>query len=213
MRRVALAFSIVLLWACAQRDNPFDPSNSSGNRVIDTGYKPPQPSGQIRVVLPDSAGRSSDYYGNIQAALADLNPGDTLYVQGGHGRTYAISGLLRISHGGVRLLPVVIRSFGGEARILARSSVPNCLRIDQGWVHLSGFAFVGSQGPAIIASGVTGDVQIDSCRADSSGAGMDLRDMYGRLRLRDISMTGDTLNPPFTFLNDTGLDTSRLSWR
>lgn len=210
MRRVALAAFILLLWACAQRDNPFDPSNG-GNRGIDTGSKPPQPSDQIRVVLPDSAGRSSNYYGNIQAALADLNPGDTLYVQGE--RTYAISGLLRISHGGARLLPVVIRSFGGVARILARSSVPNCLRIDQGWVHIKGFAFVGSQGSAVIASGVLGDVEIDSCRADSSGAGLDLRDMYGKLRLHDISMTGDTLNPPITFKNDTGLDTARLTWK
>lgn len=211
MRRVALAASILLLWACAQRDNPYDPANVSANRNIDTGIKPPQPSGLIRVVLPDSAGRSSDYYGNIQAALADLNPGDTLYVQGG--RTYAISGLLRISHGGGRLLPVVIRSFGGQARILARSSVPNCLRIDQGWVHLTGFAFVGSDGPAIIASGVTGDVQIDSCRADSSGAALDLRDMYGKVSLHDISMTDNTRNPPFTFMNDTAIDTARFRWK
>ena len=201
--------ALCLPLGCAQRDNAFDPAN--GYRSIDTTPVVPVPSGSIRVVLPDSAGRGSQFYGNIQAALADLNPGDTLWVQGG--RTYAISGLLRVSHGGVRLLPVVIRAFGGEARILARSSVLNCLRIDQGWVKIAGFAFVGAQGPAVIGSGVAGDVWIDSCRADSSGAGFDLRDMRGKLRMRSISMTADTLVPPFVFLNDTGLDTSGLVWR
>lgn len=196
------------LWACAQRDNPYDPLNATRNS--DTAVAP-TPSSSIRVVLPDSAGRTSSYYGNIQSALADLNPGDTLWVQGA--RTYAISGLLRISHGGARLLPVVIKSFGGEARILARSSVSNCLRIDQGWVRISGFAFVGSVGPGILASGVAGDVAIDSCRIDTCGSGLDLRNIYGALKLHDLGMVGDTLVPPVVFQNDTGLDTARLRWR
>lgn len=201
------ALLFVLLWACAERDNPYDTPNGSTRASESTV---PTPSSSIRVVLPDSAGRTSSYYGNIQAALADLNPGDTLWVQGG--RTYAISGLLRVSHGGARLLPVVIRSFGGQVRILARSSVSNCLRIDQGWVHITGFAFVGALGPGILANSVTGDIWIDSCRIDTCGSGLNLQNVYGKLRLNDLSMVGDTLSPPVVFTNDTGLDTARLAW-
>lgn len=201
---------VLCFWACAERDNPYDPANRTA-RAVDTATKVPVPSGSIRVVLVDSSGyRGSAYYGNIQSALTDLNPGDTLWVQGN--KTYSISGLLRISHGGARLLPVVIRSYGGIARILARSMVSNCLRIDQGWVHITGFAFVGADGPGILANNVAGDVWIDSTRIDTCGAGLDLRNMFGGVHLHDLAMTSDAVDPPVLFQNDTGLDTARIRW-
>lgn len=203
---------VLCFWACAQRDNPYDPANRAATPV-DTGPKPPVPSPTIRVVLQDSSGtRGSAYYGNIQSALADLNPGDTLWVQGN--RTYAISGLLRVSHGGARLLPVVIRSFGGEARILARSSVPNCLLIDTGGgaVHITGFAFVGATGPAILANGVAGGIWIDSCRIDTSLSAIEMRNITGAVHVRDVTMTSDSLDPPVSFANVAVLDTVRLKW-
>jgi hypothetical protein len=203
---------VLCFWACAERDNPYDPVNRAA-RPMDTGAKPPVPSASIRVVLPDSSGsRGSAYYGNIQAALADLNPGDTLWVQGN--RTYPISGLLRVSHGGARLLPVVIRSYGGIARILARSAVANCLLIDTGGgaVHISGFAFVGATGPAILANGVAGDIWIDSCRIDTSLTAIEMRDITGTVHIHDVTMTADSLVPPVSFTGVSVLDTLRLRW-
>ncbi|HXP90826.1 MAG TPA: hypothetical protein VN931_07865 [Fibrobacteria bacterium] len=202
---------VACLWGCAERDNPYDPANLV-SRAVDTAAKLPVPGEGIRVVLPDSAGRASAYYGNIQSALADLNPGDTLWVQGGI--TYPTMGL-NLSHGGARLLPVVIRSFGGEARILARSTVPNCLIISQGWAKITGFAFVGATGPAVRTVGdstITGDVWIDSSRIDSSYTALDLRNLAGTAHLLDLSMTADSLVPPVYFQNVSALDTSQIRW-
>ena len=203
---------VLCFWACAERDNPYDPANRT-LRVLDTGVKPPVPSPSIRVVLEDSAGyRGSAYYGNIQSALADLNPGDTLWVQGN--KTYAISGLLRVSHGGARLLPVVIRSYGGVARILARASVQNCILIDTGGVevHISGFACVGATGPAIIAANVVGNIWIDSCRIDTNYTAIEMRNVSGAVHIHDVSMTADSLDPPVSFTAIGTLDTARLRW-
>jgi len=204
---------MLCFWACAQRDNPNDPANRENGRIVDTGPKPPVPSEVVRVVLKDSSGfRGSAYYGTIGAALPDLNPGDTLWVQGN--KTYAISELLRVSHGGARLLPVVIRSFGGVARILARGAVTNCLFIDTGGVdvHISGFAFVGATGPAILANGGTGNIWIDSCRIDTSYTAIEMRNLAGSVHIRDVTMTADLLDPPVSLLNIGFLDTARLRW-
>ena len=204
---------MLCFWACAERDNPNDPANRENGRIVDTGAKPPVPSDVVRVVLRDSSGyRGSAFYGNIGSALGDLNPGDTLWVEGN--KTYAISDRLRISHGGARLLPVVIRSFGGIARILARGAVSNCLFIDTGGVevHISGFAFVGSTGPAIFANGGNGNIWIDSCRIDTSFTAIELRNLTGKLHIHDVTMTADSMAPPFSFQNIGLLDTARLRW-
>lgn len=208
-----VAVLVLCFWACAERDNPYDPANRSTGRIVDTGAKPPVPSESVRVVLLDSSGyRGSAYYGSIGAALADLNPGDTLWVQGN--KTYPINDLLRVSHGGARLLPVVIRSFGGVARILARGSVRNCLFIDTGAVdvHISGFAFVGATGPAVIASGGAGGIWIDSCRIDTSYTAIEMRNISGSVHVHDVTMTADSLVPPVSFQNIGLLDTARLHW-
>lgn len=210
---------VLTFWACAERDNPYDPANRAV-RKTDTGAKLPSPHPGVKVVLPDSAsrdnnyGRDTDYVfdGTIQSGLSRLNPGDTLWVQGG--RTYAVSNGLDLMFGGARLLPVVIRSFGGEARVLARSRVENLLTIQNGGmdVHLHGFAFVGAIGPAIIAVDVPGDIWIDSCRVDTSLFAIEMRNVSGTVHIHDVAMRGDSLVPPVSFQNIGTLDTARLVW-
>ena len=209
---------VLTFWACAERDNPYDPANRAA-RNTDTGAKLPSPHPGVKVVLLDSAGRDNNYGrdsnhiydGTIESALSRLDPGDTLWVQGG--RTYPTFGL-SLMFGGARLLPVVIRSFGGEARVLARSRVQNLLTIQTGGVnvHIQGFAFVGAIQPAIIAVDVPGDIWIDSCRVDTSYFAIEMRNVTGTVHIHDVTMTADSLVPPVSFQNIGFLDTARLVW-
>lgn len=210
MRRAFLLVVLFLL-GCVQRDNPYDPANGYRKPIDTTPLIPVPRDSSIRVVAPDLAGRGSAYYGTPDAALAEANPGDTIWIQGG--RTYPIRGTLRAGHGGARLLPIVVKSFGGEARFVPRAGVPNCLRIETyGWIKFSGFAFVGTEQVAIIASGTEGDLWFDSCRVDSGGQAFDFRNMVGTLHLTNITMTDNLQSPPFVFINDT-LDTAKFVWR
>jgi len=207
---------VLCFWACAERDNPYDPANRPTGQVVDTGPRLPVPGPGIKVVLRDSASRANSqlpyhYFANIQSAFDTLDPGDTLWVQGG--RTYSTMSLT-LRRGGARLLPVTIRSFGGEARILARSLVPNLLVLEQGavFVHISGFAFVGATAPAILGVNIPGDIWIDSCRIDTSYTAIEMRNIAGSVRIHDVTMTADSLVPPVSFQGVGLLDTARLRW-
>ena len=116
MRRLVLGL-LVGLCACAERDNPWDPANRSDMAQAALPAQPvPGPSSEV--VLPDSASRdpANPYFANLQSAMSAVKPGDTLWIQGG--RSYVLTTGLEMVLGGAAFHWVVIRSFGGEARIV-----------------------------------------------------------------------------------------------
>lgn len=122
------------------------------------------------MVDPDSVCRTCPFYGTVGTALSDVKPGDTLWIQGG--RTYRLQDVLNVSRGGTFVQPVVVRSFGGEARFVpARSGILNLLRVSQPYVHLRGLAFVGAEGDGVLINNSPGPVRLDSVRIDSCGVG------------------------------------------
>lgn len=170
---------LLAIGGCAERDNPYDPINGfSGTNPPngDSVVPEPKPSETAIVVDPDSVCRTCDFYATLETALAESQPSDTVWIQGG--RTYAVQDLLNISKGGTFLRPFVVRSFGGEARFIpARDGIQNLLRISQPYVEIRGIAIVGAQGDGVLVNNVVGPVRIDSSRIDScgiSGAGVGL---------------------------------------
>lgn len=131
----------------------------------------PKPGPTSLVVDPDSACRTcGPFFGTLGSALTQVKPGDTIWVQGG--QTYLLQDVLNVSRGGTFVAPVVVRSFGGEARFApARGGIQNLLRVSQPYVYLRGLAFVGAEGDGVLINNSPGPVRLDSVRIDSCGIG------------------------------------------
>lgn len=168
-RLLCCALPLLAIGGCAERDNPFDPVNRVG--VVDPPppvAPEPRPGPTSLVVDPDSVCRTCDFYGTLGSALAQAQPGDTIWIQGG--RTYTVQDLLNIAKGGSFLKPLVIRAYGGEARFVpARDGIQNLLRVSQPYIELRGLAFVGAAGDGVLVNNVSGPVRLDSVRIDSCG--------------------------------------------
>lgn len=151
------------------------------------------------MVDPDSARRNSPFYGTLGTALTQVKPGDTIWVQGG--RTYLVQDVLNVSKGGTFLSPVIVRSYGGEARFApARSGIFNLMRVSQPYVHLRGLAFVGAEGDGVLINNSPGPVRLDSVRIDScgiggSGAALRAGPAGVRLGLSDLTMRHNASSP------------------
>lgn len=214
-RRTLLVLPLLAIGGCAERDNPYDPSNGfvgPARPIIDTVEPEPRPSKTSRVVDPDSVCRTCDFYGTLETALAESQPGDTVWIQGG--RTYQVQDLLNISKGGTFLRPFVIRSYGGEARFIpARSGIQNLLRVSQPYVDIQGIAIVGAEGDGVLINNVVGPVRIDSSRIDScgiSGDGAALRAGPAgvRLSLHDLQLRHNATSPALQLAPGVVIDDS-----
>jgi hypothetical protein len=163
-------------------------------------------------VLPDSASRdpSNPYFANLASAIASLDPGDTLWVQGN--RSYVLSDGLQMAFGGMRYNWIVIRSFGGTARLVDGSNggMSSLMTLTgSGWVELRGLAFVRSHGAGFRANGLQGPLRLDSCRFDSNATyGIETRGLRDTLFLRDLSLSRNGKSPPISV--ETALDSSRV---
>ncbi len=200
MRRWLLG-ACLALGACAQRDNPWDPVNMAAASV---SVKPPQPSATSKVVLPDSASRDPDnpYYANLASAIAGLEAGDTLWIQGN--RDYVLTEGLQMSFGGSRYSWIVIRSFGGAAHLVDGSSgaVSALLTLTgSGWVELRGLGFSRSHGAGFRANGLQGPLRLDSCVFDSNATyGIETRSIQDSTHLRSLRFRANGTEPPL-FIN------------
>lgn len=198
-RLLFLALPLLALGGCAERDNPYDPANGFLHVAPAPEPLEPRPSSTSLIVDPDSVCRTCDFYGTLETALAEAQPGDTVWIQGG--RTYAVQDLLNVSKGGTLYQPFVIRSFGGEARFVpARRGIQNLLRVSQPYVAITGLAIVHAEGDGVLVNNVAGWVRIDSSRIDScgvSGEGVALRAGPAgvRLRLHALTMRGNASSP------------------
>jgi len=207
-RLVILLLPLLAIGGCAERDNPYDPSNGFAppNPPV-IAVPEPKPTETALVVDPDSVCRTCDFYSTLETALTESQPGDTIWIQGG--RTYLVQDLLNVSKGGSFLRPFVIRSFGGEARFMpARDGVQNLLRVSQPYVEIRGIAIVGAQGDGVLVNNVAGPVRIDSSRIDScgvSGAGAALHAGPAgvHLILRDLQLKHNATSP--ALLLDAGV--------
>jgi hypothetical protein len=214
MRRLVLGL-LVGLCACAERDNPWDPANRSDMAQAALPAQPvPGPSSEV--VLPDSASRdpANPYFANLQSAMSAVKPGDTLWIQGG--RSYVLTTGLEMVLGGAAFHWVVIRSFGGEARIVDGDpgSISALLTLTgPGYVELRGLAFVlCSAGDGFRANGLQGPLLLDSCRFDSNGTyGVETRGLQDSLVLRDVSLIGDLAKPPL--LVDSPVDSQEVRFQ
>lgn len=152
------------------------------------------------MVDPDSACRTcGGFFGTLGSALTQVKPGDTIWIQGG--RTYLLQDVLNVSRGGTFVAPVVVRSFGGEARFApARLGIQNLMRVGQPYVHLRGLAFVGAEGDGVLVNHSPGPVRLDSVRIDSCGTGSSGSALRAgpagvRLGLRDVTMRHNASRP------------------
>ena len=195
------AFGLTLLFAgCAERDNPWDSAARPASPVIQAP-KPfqPKPGPTSKVVLPDSSSRdpSNPYFANLQSAIASLEPGDTMWIQGG--RDYTLSDGLQMAFGGNYYQWIVIRSFGGEARILdgRPGSISALMTLTgSGWVELRGLAFVRCKGAGFRANGLQGPLRIDSCRFDTNGTyGIETRGLRDAFVLRHLQLRRNVGKP------------------
>lgn len=143
-----------------------------------------------------------------------MKPGDTIWVQGGI--TYHLQDVLNVSRGGTFVKPIVVRSFGGEARFTpAREGIQNLLGVSQPYVHLRGLAFVGAAGDGVIINinNSPGLVRLDSVRIDScgvGGSGSALRaGLAGvRLGLSDLTMRHNASRPALVLEAGASLEDS-----
>lgn len=215
MTRQGIVVSVALLLAgCAQRDNPFDPVNLPLQRQgTDTAFVP-IPHLFNLVLLPESSGRNSPYYGNIQSALTDVRAGDTLWIRGGE-KYYSTFGTLNLKYGGSDLLPVVIRSFGGQALIRADTihgeKSSSCLWIQQPFVKVVGLTFMNC-GTGIFASSLDGPLTLDSVRIEFTEIALDFQRVSGVLKLHHVQLNSNVADPPFLFSRIDILDTLDFSW-
>lgn len=201
MRRLVLGL-LVGLFGCAERDNPWDPVNRSA--VPDSPVRPllPTPGATSKVVLPDSASRdpSNPYFANLQTAMSAVEPGDTVWIQGG--RSYLLSTGLQMVLGGSANRWVVVRSFAGEARIVdgRPGTISSLLTLTgPGYVELKGLAFVLCSGAGFRANGLQGPLRIDSCRFDSNATyGLETRGLRDALQLRHLRLKGNGFSPPLS---------------
>jgi len=198
MRRLCLGI-LTVFCGCAERDNPWDPVN----RMAESGATQlPVPGPGVKVVLPDSASRdpANPYFANIQSALRSVEAGDTLWIQGG--KTYSLGTGLELVLGGAAYHWVVVRSFGGEVRLVeARpGTISSLLTVTgPGYVELRGLAFVQGSGAGFRANGLQGPLRLDSCRFDSNGTyGLETRGLRNSLVLRSLRMKGNVNSPPMS---------------
>lgn len=205
MRRLVLG-SLIALAGCAERDNPWDPVNRSS--LLPSVLVLPVPGPGVKVVLPDSASRDPDnpYFANVQSALVLVEAGDTVWIQGG--RSYALTSELRMVLGGTKFRPVVIRSFGGEARFVdsGKGAISSLMTLNgPGYVEMKGLAFVRCTGAGFRANGLQGPLRIDSCRFDSNGTyGLETRGLRDALVLRNLRLRGNGQAPPLSV--ESGVD-------
>lgn len=209
--RLAFGLCAIGLLSCAERDNPSDPVNRVPEVRI-TYPNLPQAGGHIRVVTQNITGRDpgSQYYGGIGSALAEMNPGDTLLIMAG---TYETNSVIAVKYTGIRNLPSLIKSYGGEARIVARSGVKNILWIQNGYLRIEGLALIGATEAAVVARSeslfpIEGFIEIRSTRMDSCGAGIQFDNVAGGIVLRGVSAFDYTLAAPFAFIRCPLLDTA-----
>jgi len=208
LRRSALGLTL-LLAGCAERDNPWDPANRPATENP-TPQVPvlPKPGPTSKVVLPDSSSRdpSNPYFANLQSAVASLEPGDTLWIQGK--RDYTLSDGLQMAFGGSYYKWIVIRSFGGEARLLdgRPGSISALMTLTgPGWVELRGLAFVRCKGAGFRANGLQGPLRIDSCRFDTNGTyGIETRGLRDSFTLRHVRLVRNVGKPQLN--SETVLD-------
>ena len=218
MRRLVLGLWLCLC-GCAQRDNPWDPVNVSGATSNTDTTKPqattPVPGATSKVVLHDSASRdpSNPYFANLASAIASLDPGDTLWIQGN--RSYVLSDGLQMAFGGSAYNWIVIRSFGGTARLVdgRTGTISSLLTLTgSGYVELRGLAFVRSLGAGFRANGLQGPLKIDSCRFDSNGTyGIETRGLRDTLFLRDLLLRANRNRPPISV--ETPVDSLRVRFQ
>jgi len=213
LRRFLFILPFLVMGGCADRDNPFDPVNRQpGPRQTPDTAKvlvpEPRPGPTSRVVDPDSVCRTCDFYGTLGSALAESQPGDTVWIQGG--RTYAVQDLLNVSKGGTFFKPFVIRSFGGEARFIpARDGIQNLLRVSQPYVEIRGLAFVGAAGDGVLINNAMGRVTLDSMRIDScGGVGLRAGPAGVHLWLRDLRLKHNAVSPAMQLDPGVVIDTS-----
>jgi len=198
MRRLCLGI-LTVVCGCAERDNPWDPVNRAAEGA---SSRQPVPGPGSKVVLPDSASRdpANPYFANIQSALRAVEAGDTLWIQGG--KTYSLGTGLELVLGGTAYHWVVVRSFGGEVRLVeARpGTVSSLLTVTgPGYVELRGMAFVLGSGAGFRANGLQGPLRLDSCRFDSNGTyGLETRGLRSSLVLRNLRMKGNVNSPPMS---------------
>lgn len=224
MKRSALLLALAWLGGCAERDNPFDPVNLLPQPRPEPRPIPwiPKPQGHVKVLLPDSAGRGSvsPYFGNLMSALSKLEPDDTLYVYGGGGE-YTIPGQISISRKGSAGHPIVILPFGGRVQFRL---VPDsrglfqqyCLKIDESFVKIVGFTFVGGSDFAI-KSGTgllaDGSIDLDSVDLEYPGGGIEITNLRGPIRVHNMTLRYANQNTiPVRFIGDLGLDTANIFW-
>lgn len=206
----------LLLVGCVERDNPFDPVNRQVTyRAKDTFFLP-IPRLYNLVVFPESAGanRSGPYFGNIQAALAQVRAGDTLWIHGGE-KFYPVYGGLTMRYGGSDLMPIVVRSFGGAAMIrfdtTVGTKVGNCLGITQPYVKIVGFIFMNCQ-TGIVASSLNGPITLDSIQIQNSQVALDIQQVKGLVKLHHVTMTSNVAAPPYIFAENDSIDTLDFKW-
>jgi hypothetical protein len=203
--------ALIVLGGCAERDNPWDPANRMASG--ETLPALPLPGPASKVVLPDSSNRDPDnpYFANIQSALRAVEPGDTVWIQGGD---YLLTNGLEMVQGGSAFRWVVVRNFGGEVRLVdARpGTISSLLTVTgPGYVQIQGLAFVLCKTAGFRANGLQGPLRIDSCRFDSNGTyGIEMQGMRSDVVLRNLRLKANGFKPPISV--GSPVDSQDVRW-
>jgi hypothetical protein len=124
--------------------------------------------------------------GSFEAAVENLNPGDTLIV---HAGTYQDSGRISISVQGTPSLPVVIQGAAGEARPLitrpGSAAVQNTINIE-GATHLTvkGLEITGNGGDGINMSGGPSFITLEDLDIHDVDVGVNFRSSMDHITVR-----------------------------
>ncbi|QQS03115.1 MAG: hypothetical protein IPK50_12430 [Fibrobacterota bacterium] len=211
-----------------ERDNPFDPVNVPARPVVEP--KPvvwiPDTNDHVKVVLPDSlplGSRNPKFIGTLGSALSARKPGDTIWVYGGgNGREYLLSGTLKIIGLGSLEKPLVILTFGGRVKFRldpsqSKSYQQYCLLVENSHLRMVGFDFDGGVEYGIkVGAGLLtdGSIDLDSVNIDHSGLGIEVSNLRGPVRIRNMVIRNYRQNiaVPINFIGDSLLDTSNIYW-
>lgn len=226
MRRAALL--LCLAGGCAERDNPFDPVNLPRRPAPDepVAIKVPVPRPHVKVVNLDSTGpnrHNPNFDASFSTALSKSGAGDTIYVPGG---VYGLSGAISIINKGSRNAPLVVLAYGGRPHFRLVPPINpsdhlyqlNCLYIEKSHLKMVGFSFSGAQEFAILVGGSVSDegsLDLDSIQIDSSFQGLNVRNLRGSVRVRNLWITRWAQNEvPVNFqgIARDSLDTASIFW-
>jgi hypothetical protein len=135
--------------------------------------------GVTTLAMAQTTGRTIDLRagGSFRAAVASLQPGDTLIV---HPGTYSDTARLSIGVKGTAAAPVVIRAAEGGARPVitrpASATVQNTINIEGAtYLTIRGLEIIGNGGDGINMRGAPSDITLEDLEIHDVDVGINFR--------------------------------------